>query len=570
MSTLIEPHGGTLKQLWVPEEEADELKRQSRDLPSWDLTPRQLCDTELLLVGGFSPLDGFMTQENYRPVLDDLRLSDHTLWPIPITLDVSESFAEGISKGSQIALRDPEGVLIAVLIVQDVWKPDLKKEAQQIYNTDDSRHPGFSYLMDASHPVYLGGTLKGLTAPSHYDFRKLRDTPEELRGRFLKMGWHRIAAFHTHTAMHRAQYEMTQRAVKGAEANLLIHPIVGITKPGDVDHYTRVRSYERLMKRYPAQTTALSLVPIATRMAGPREAVWHALIRQNYGCTHMILSKNHASPAIDGSAELLYRPYEGQELINKYKSEMRIQMIRFNEMVYVEEEAEYLQEDQANLGDTVCRISGPEFMRRLEDGVEIPSWFSFPEVVEEFRKTYPARHLQGFTVFFTGLSGAGKSTIANALMVKLLEMGGRSVTLLDGDIVRKNLSSELGFSREHRDLNILRIGYVASEITKHRGIAICAPIAPYRSTREKVCNKISAVGGMVEVYVSTPIEVCEARDRKGLYAKARAGIIKQFTGISDPYEAPENPELAIDTTDSSPDEAVERIILKLESLGYIK
>jgi len=355
-----------------------------------------------------------------------------------------------------------------------------------------------------------------------------------------------------------------------AEANLLIHPVVGMTKPGDIDHFSRVRCYEHLLATYPEQTTALSLLPLAMRMGGPREAVWHAIIRKNHGCTHFIVGRDHAGPGKDSQGKDIYGPYEAQELVAQYQDELGIRMVPFQEMVYVQERAEFKPADEIQPDETILNISGTEFRRRLQEGLDIPAWFSYPEVVAELRRTHPARHKQGFTVFFTGLSGAGKSTIANALLIKLMELGGRPVTLLDGDIVRKHLSSELGFSREHRNLNILRIGFVASETTKNGGIAICAPIAPYGSTRREVREMIAPLGGFIEVYVSTSLDICETRDRKGLYAKARAGLIKEFTGISDPYEIPGNPEMVIDTTECTPDQAAHRIILKLTSLGYIK
>jgi sulfate adenylyltransferase len=369
--------------------------------------------------------------------------------------------------------------------------------------------------------------------------------------------------------MHRAHQELTFRAAQEAEANLLIHPVVGMTKPGDIDHYTRVRCYERLLEHYPEQTTALSLLPLAMRMGGPREAVWHAIIRKNHGATHLIVGRDHAGPGNDSRGREIYGPYEAQEAVARYQDELGIEMVPFQEMVYVQERAQYAPSGDVAADETVLKISGTEFRRRLRDGLPIPDWFSYADVVAELRRTHPARDKQGFTVFFTGLSGAGKSTIANALMVKLMEIGGRPVTLLDGDIVRKHLSSELGFSREHRNINILRIGYVASEITKNGGIALCAPIAPYAATRREVREMIEAVGGFVEVHVSTPLEVCEQRDRKGLYAKARQGLIKEFTGISDPYEDPDDPELRVDTGQLNPDEAAHRVILKLQSLGFI-
>ena len=570
MSNITAPHGGVLKELIVPEAEAEQLKKEARDFASWDLTERQLWDIEMLLNGGFSPLDGFMGKADYDSVVKKMRLASGTVWTMPITLDVTEAFAEKTGAGKKIALRDPEGVLIAVMDVSDVWRPDKKEEALNVFKSDDTVHPGVNYLMNRAHPVYVGGKLKGLELPSHYDFKSLRNTPRDLREKFKKQGWHKVVAFQTRNPMHRAHQELTFRAAQMAESNLLIHPVVGMTKPGDIDHYSRIRCYEHLVKQYPEQTTMLSLLPLAMRMGGPREAVWHSIIRKNYGCTHFIVGRNHADPGKNSKCEEFYGPYDAQTLLGGLQAEIGIQMVPFQEMVYVQEKAQYFPADQIEKDMTVLNISGTEFRRRLMLGLDIPEWFSYSEVVNELRRTHPPRHKQGFTVFFTGLSGSGKSTIANALMVKLMESGGRPVTLLDGDLVRKNLSSELGFSREHRDLNIQRIGFVAGQITKNGGAAICAPIAPYAGTRKAVREEISRYGGFIEVHVATSIEVCEERDRKGLYAKARAGIIKEFTGISDPYEAPENAELVIDTRDCSPDEASQRIILKLEQMGFIK
>ena len=570
MIHLTEPHGGVLKELYLSVEDAAPFKAQAQEYPSWDLTPRQLCDLELLLNGSFSPLDGFLNRVDYQRVVEEMRLADGTLWPMPITLDVSEEFAGQLGRGDRVALRDPEGVLIAVLEVGDVWRPDRLHEARQIFGDADERHPGVFHLLHQTGPVYVGGRLYGIEPPTHYDFPQLRGSPRELRASFAKLGWQRVVAFQTRNPMHRAHQELTLRAVQQAEANLLIHPTVGLTKPGDIDHYSRVRCYEHLLKTYPEPTTALYLLNLAMRMAGPREALWHAIIRQNHGCSHFIIGRDHAGPGRDQFGQGFYEPYAAQQLIARHQDELGIRMLAFPEMVYVRERAQYVPADDLRTGETMLTLSGTEFRRRLQEGLDIPEWFSYPEVVAELRRTHPPRRQQGFTVFFTGLSGSGKSTIANALMVKLLELGGRAVTLLDGDIVRKHLSSELGFSREHRNINILQIGFVASEITKNGGIAICAPIAPYTVTRREVREMIAPLGGFIEVHVATPLETCEARDRKGLYAKARSGVLKEFTGISDPYEAPEHPELVIDTRDCSPSEAAQRILLKLEGLGYIR
>ena len=570
MGALKEAHGGELIDRYLSPEAAAAEKEASRELPSWDLTMRQLCDIEMVLNGAFSPLIGFLNQDDYEGVCRDMRLSSGVFWPMPITLDVGEDFGGSLSKGDKIALRDPEGVLIATMDVESVYTPDKQAEAKLVFGTEDDTHPAVSYLMHQAGPVYVGGTLNGVEAPTHYDFKHLRESPREVRERFRKLGWRKVVAFQTRNPMHRAHQELTFRAARDVEANLLIHPVVGMTKPGDVDHFTRVRCYEQLLSQYPEQTTSLSLLPLAMRMGGPREAAWHAIIRKNYGCTHFIVGRDHAGPGNDRDGNPFYGPYDAQEIMQEYADELDITMVPFRMMVYVEDRAQYEPIDEVEEGVRTLNISGTELRRRLQDGLDIPEWFSFPEVVAELRRTHPPRHKQGFTVFFTGLSGSGKSTVANALMVKLMEMGGRPVSLLDGDVVRKHLSSELGFSKEHRDLNIQRIGYVASEITKNGGIAICAPIAPYAQTRRVVRDMIEPVGGFVEVHVATPIEVCEQRDRKGLYAKARAGLIKGFTGIDDPYEVPENPEMSIDTSDVTPDMLAHRIIVKLESLGFIK
>jgi sulfate adenylyltransferase len=383
------------------------------------------------------------------------------------------------------------------------------------------------------------------------------------------MGWRRVVAFQTRNPLHRAHQELTFRAAREAQANLLIHPVVGMTKPGDIDHFTRVRCYEAVLDKYPTSTTHMSLLNLAMRMAGPREALWHALIRRNHGCTHFIVGRDHAGPGKNSAGDDFYGPYDAQDMVTEYADEIGLEMVPFKHMVYVQERAEYQPADEVAEGATVLNISGTELRRRLQEGLDIPEWFSFPEVVTELRKTKPARSKQGFTVFFTGLSGSGKSTIANALMVKLMELGGRPVTLLDGDVVRKHLSSELGFSKEHRDINIQRIGYVASEITKNGGIAICAPIAPYTATRRTVREMIEEYGAFIEVHVATSVEECERRDRKGLYKLAREGKIKEFTGISDPYEVPEKAELVVDTINVAPDDCAHDVMLKLESMGLI-
>ncbi|MFV2035675.1 MAG: bifunctional sulfate adenylyltransferase/adenylylsulfate kinase [Halocynthiibacter sp.] len=565
----MSPNLVPIPELYVSYDSAQKLKIEAADLISWDLTTRQICDLELLMNGGFNPLKGFLSEADYKGVVDDMRLADGTLWPIPITLDVDAAFADKIELGQDIALRDQEGVILATMTVSDRYAPDKPHEAAQVFGADDSTHPAVNYLHNQAGEIYLGGPVIGIQQPVHYDFRARRDTPNELRAYFRKLGWRRIVAFQTRNPLHRAHQELTFRAAKEAQANLLIHPVVGMTKPGDIDHFTRVRCYEAVLDQYPQATTSMSLLTLAMRMAGPREAIWHGLIRRNHGCTHMIIGRDHAGPGKNSAGDDFYGPYDAQVLFRTYQDEVGIEMVDFKHMVYVQDRAQYEPANEIEDGVTVLNISGTELRRRLSEGLEIPEWFSFPAVVSELRRTRPPRAQQGFTVFFTGFSGSGKSTIANALMVKLMEMGGRPVTLLDGDIVRKNLSSELGFSKEHRDLNIRRIGYVASEITKNGGIAICAPIAPYGATRRAVREEIEQFGAFLEIHVATSIEECERRDRKGLYKLARAGKIKEFTGISDPYEAPESPELRVETENVEVDTCAHQVLLKLESMGLI-
>ncbi len=569
-SHLVPPHGGELVDLIAQPARAEELKAHSREWSSWDLTPRQLCDLELLLSGGFSPLRGFMSRTDYESVCHNMKLTTGLLWPMPITLDVKEEFAKTLKPGSsKIALRDPEGVMLAVLHVEDVWQPDRKAEAQAVFASTSSAHPGADYAINKANPWYVGGKLEGIQLPSHYDFKTIRLTPAELRAEFARLGWRKVVAFQTRNPMHRAHAELALRAGKTVEANVLVHPVVGMTKPGDVDYFTRVRCYQLILPKFPAGTAKLSLLPLAMRMGGPREAMWHALIRKNHGCTHLIVGRDHAGPGKDTDGKPFYGPYEAQETFKKHEKEVGVTMVPFSMMVYLEDKDEYVPDTEVPAGAKVLNISGTELRARLNNGREIPGWFTYPEVVKELRKSYPPRHKQGVTIFFTGLSGSGKSTIANILLTKFLETGGRPVTILDGDLVRKNLSSELGFSKEHRDINIRRIGYVASEITKNGGIAICAPIAPYDSVRKQVRQMIEPYGGFILVHIATPIETCESRDRKGLYAKARAGIVKEFTGVSDPYEEPKDAEVVINTAELSAEEAAQEIILHMEREGFI-
>jgi len=562
-------HGGKLINLYVQDDVLVNEKVKAQSNRSWDLNARQMLDIELLLNGAFSPLDGYLSQRDYQSVVDNMRLSDGTLWPMPINLDVTEAFRDDINIGEEITLRDPEGVVIANLTVSDMWQPDRLHEAEQVFKTTEANHPGVRTLINETNPIYLGGKLVGVTPPLHYDYKQYRRSPAELRAYFDELGWSNVIAFQTRNPIHKAHVIMMKRLMAKNQANMVIHTAVGKTKPGDIDHFCRVRCYEKILPHFPQGTTEISLLPLAMRMAGPREALWHALIRQNYGFSHFIVGRDHAGPGRDNCGGLFYRPTEAQELVTSLQAELNITVLKAPFLRYVESRGEFCEEHELLSGEAGLYISGAELKQSLSNGDEVPGWFAFPEVVEELNRTLPQRSKQGFTLFFTGLSGSGKSTLANGVMVKLRELGGRQVSLLDGDVVRKNLSSELSFSKEHRDLNIQRISYVASEITKNGGIAVCAPIAPYTPMRRSARAVIEDVGVFIEIHVSTPIEVCEARDRKGLYAMARDGKIKGFTGIDDPYDTPENPELSVDTSQHSMTGAVSIVIDRLNEMGLL-
>lgn len=570
MEFFVPPHGGELVSLLVDPERAESLKDASREFPSLTLSQRQACDLELLLNGAFSPLRGFMGQTDYDGVVERMRLADGTLWPIPIVLDVPAKFAEGLRPGSRVALRDAEGFMPAVMTIESLWLPDKRREAEAVYGTTSDRHPGVRYLFEKVHDTYVSGKLEGIQPPIHYDFENLWDTPQQLRMLFKRMGWRKVVAFQTSKPMHRLQRDITLQAAKDVGGHVLLHPTVGMTKPGDVHYYARVHCYQAIRKYYPHNIAALSLLPLAMRMAGPREALWHALVHQNYGCSHMVVGPKHAyPPAPDNDSEAIYEPYASQQLLAQYQGELSINVLPVEAHCFVPDKDRFLPESKIAADKLdCCEYTDAQLKKDLALGENIPDWFSYPEVVRELCKVYPPRGRQGFTLFFTGFSGSGKSTLAKIIYAKLVEAGGRPVSLLDGDIVRQHLSSELGFSKAHRDLNIRRIGFVASEITKNGGIAICAPIAPYQATREAVREMIEQNGAFIEIHVSTPLEVCEARDRKGLYAKARQGLIPEFTGISDPYEVPGTPEMRIDTSMMTPMEAAQEIYLYLLREGY--
>ncbi|HEY9099869.1 MAG TPA: adenylyl-sulfate kinase [Thiobacillus sp.] len=542
MDQLITPYGGVLVNLIDPAQ-ADSLKQEALGLPSFDLDWRQQCELEMLMSGAYSPLTGFMTRAQCAQVETDQQLDDGTYWPMPITLTCAQKMASGLAPGGRIALRDGEGYMLAVMTIQDVW--------------------------DDAGIWRIGGGVEGVALPLHHDFASLRETPAELRALFARRGWRRVVAWQARQPMHRAQFEFCLKTAIAHEANLLLHPKAGGDLADSPAYFGLVRSFIAVRERFPSASTQLSLLPAPPRESSAGALLLRTIVARNYGCSLLIAGGQHLPAGECRRGEDLTDSLANLA-VTEAADKIGVKLIAYPRMVYAEDRAEYLPASDVPPDSRVRTLSGEEFQRRMQSGLKIPDWYSFPEVIAELRRQSPPREHQGLTVFFTGLSGAGKSTLARALAARLMEMGGRSVTLLDGDIVRRHLSSELGFSKAHRDINVRRIGFVASEITKNRGIAICAPIAPYQQTRRDVRGMIEAVGGFVEIYVATPIETCESRDRKGLYAKARAGLIPEFTGVSDPYEIPETPELAIDTTHLGIGEAVQQVLLKLEREGYLR
>ena len=537
---------------------------------SWVLTERQLCDLELLINGAFAPLTGFMTKADYDSVVSDMRLQSGELWPLPITLDVNQDFAKKIKKDQSISLRNKEGFCLATMRIEDIWSPDLNKEAKLVYKTDDTKHPGVNYILNYTQRVCIGGKLNIISYPHHFDYNQYRHSPNEIKKIFNSLGWKKVVAFQTRNPMHKAHVELTKKAMSELNASLLLHPVVGMTKPGDIDYHTRVRCYKYVMNKYKEKSALLSLLPLAMRMAGPRETLLHAIIRKNYGCTHFIVGRDHAGPGSNSLGDPFYGPYDAQKIFMDYQNEIGIKMVPFKFMVYVPSTKSYEVIDDLDVKTQYETISGTQLRDLLNNGENIPNWFTYKEIGEELVKSNPPLNKRGLTVFFTGLSGSGKSTLANGLMIKLLEEGSRPVTLLDGDVVRTHLSSELGFSKEHRSLNVRRIGFVANEITKNNGIAICAPIAPYALDRTFNKDMISRSGGYIEIYVNTSLEKCEERDVKGLYNLARKGVIKEFTGISDPYEKPVAPDLTVNSSGVQPEEIVDQIYSKIKEMGYLK
>ncbi|HEY9052147.1 MAG TPA: bifunctional sulfate adenylyltransferase/adenylylsulfate kinase [Gammaproteobacteria bacterium] len=571
IKAAVMAYGEESVNLILPENESQQIKNKVDGCPLVVLNQRQLCDLEMLLSGAYNPLSGFMNQADYESVLNQSTLANGLLWTIPVVLDISNQQLDTITNNKQIGLCDHEGFMLAIMDIESIWPVNKDNEADIIYGTRDQEHPGVRYLYNEVKDNYIGGRVKGIQLPIHYDFESLRNTPADLHEAFRKKGWNKVMAFHTSKPMHRVHHEITTRAAKSVGANILIHPVAGVSKPGDMAYYSRVHCYQAIQHYYPNNMAMVSLLPLAMRMAGPREAVLNMIIRQNYGCSHFLVGPEHASPpGLREGGKRFYERYSAQKLVGQYQDKLDIQMVPIQELGYSKNNRAFVNCKDVQDRSDIETYNENNLNDDLEHDRVIPDWYSFPEVIEELGKIRLSRKRKGFTLFFTGLSGSGKSTLAKLAYARFIEQGGgRPVTLLDGDVVRQNLSSELGFSKEHRDLNVKRIGFVASEITKNRGIAICAPIAPYREIRRQVRELIEQHGAFIEIHVATPLEVCEQRDRKGLYAKARKGLVKNFTGISDPYDIPEAPEIRIDTSSMSPTEAAQEIMLYLFREGYL-
>ncbi len=564
--TIIEPYGGELVNLVVSDSEKEDWLEKANQYPSHQLSDRSMHDLELLAVGGFSPLTTFMGEEDYNRVLTEMRLANGVLFPIPITLTIQKEQLP--TRGEWITLRDSRNYIIAVMRIEEVYRWDPIREARLVLGSTDHRHPLVSE-MEQWGDLCISGELRVINLPEYYDFTDIRTSPLEVREILAKIGNENVTAFQTRNPMHRVHEDLTKRAIDRVGGSLLIHPVVGLTKPGDVDHYTRVRVYKTLVENYYDANTVLSLLPLAMRMAGPREALWHAIIRRNYGANHLIVGRDHAGPGNDSNGNPFYGPYEAQEMVEQYKDETGVEGVLFNELVYIEKDDIYVAKEDAPEDAEAKFISGTQVREEyLNKGKDLPGWFTRKESAEILRDSYPPLHKQGLCIWFTGLSGSGKSTIANALTPMLLERG-REATTLDGDVVRTHLSKGLGFSKEDRDTNILRIGFVAGEIARHSGTVICAAISPYSKTRNEA-RKMVGNDQFIEVFVDTPLEICEERDIKGLYAKARSGEIKGFTGIDDPYEAPVNAEIVVTTEKKSPKECAQEIIEYLEGRGFLK
>ncbi len=568
---MIAPYGGKLVDLLINGQEREALLDHAAQLPSIKMSMRNLCDLELLATGGFSPLTTFMGKTDYERVLHEMRLSDGMLFPLPITLTADPKDLPTV--GEDIILRTDKNDVIAIMTLNEVYHWDPETEAALAYGSTDARHPMVSEMVKWGK-VCISGPLKVLNLPKYYDFVDLRCTPGQVRERLKRMGNANVVAFQTRNPLHRIHEELTKRAAAAVGGSLLIHPVVGLTKPGDVDHFTRVRIYRTLVEKYyEKRNTLLALLPLAMRMAGPKEALLHAIIRRNHGVNHFIVGRDHAGPGKDSTGKPFYGPYEAQEQMKKYEAEISVKMIPFEELVYLPDADRYMEQSDVPPGSRILNISGTQVRDDyLAKGQLLPEWFTRPETAEILRQMYPPKHTQGVCIWFTGLSGAGKSATSEVLTALLLERG-RGISVLDGDVVRTHLSKGLGFSKEDRDTNILRIGFVAGEIVRAGGVVVCAAISPYRAARNEA-RKMVGNDNFVMVYMDTPVEICEQRDVKGLYARARTAMAEGhpmgFTGVDDPYEPPIDPELTLPGYNQTPEVNARQIIAYLEEKGFLQ
>ena len=537
---------------------------------------RSLCDLELLLVGAFSPLIGYLNRDDYLEVLENMKLKTGEVWPMPIVYRINESELNFWTSQKRVVLQDETNLPLAHFTIEDVYKPDLFKEVECVFGTSDTNHPYVKEILDNPDVYYVGGKVEMINKPFHFDFASLRLTPDEVKAEMKRRGWTKMVGFQTRNPMHKSHQQLTLRSLQqvknkypNEKCGLLLHPVVGITQACDVDYHARVACYKELIKTYAEDEVILSLLPLSMRMGGPREALWHSLIRKNYGCSHFIVGRDHAGPSYKTKeGKSFYGPYDAHQLVEEYSNQIGLDVIASKMIVYEANSQTYKSIEETNEDDDVKTISGTELRQRLKNRDEIPEWFTYPNISKILQKN--TKSSGGFCLYLIGLSGSGKSVLAKYLHESLSEtFATKAITILDGDLVRQELSRGLGFSKQDRSLNVRRIGYVASEIVKHGGIVICSNIAPYQEDRDFNRQRIEQHGSYYEVFVSTTLSKCEERDCKGLYEKARKGIIKQFTGISDPFEEPIHSEFKFEsnTTDDLK-ENIETILERLKSDGF--
>jgi sulfate adenylyltransferase len=517
------------------------------------LDERNLNDLEMFFLGAFDPLQGYNTFENFNSIVTHGCLEDGTIWPIPFVLPVPECLLtknnNSVSTHSNVFLnvRDVLGTIVARVSVVDCYKVNIDVYGQLLLETSDTNHPFMDYLHNNHRDsVYVGGNITPICPIKHFDFIQYRQNTKQVKDMIRHDHWDAVIGFQTRNPMHKSHFELTRQAVSevqkeletsntsSARVLLLITPSCGVTQPGDIDSATRIRCYQKILPYYKDLyniDVKLVVLPLTMRMAGPKEALWHALIRQNFGCTHFIIGRDHAGPScLQKNGKSFYEPYAAHALLKSFATKLKIIPILSMNMVYVPDKKQYVQENLLPPNASYEQLSGTKFRTALQNREPIPEWFSFPTVLEELKKVYHPRYQQGFCIYFTGLPCSGKSTLAKAVSARLeeRESENRHVSILDADIVRLHLSRGLGYSKQDRSVNVQRIGYVASLITYHYGIVLVANIAPYAADRLSNRRLITnAGGGYIEVYVSTPLSICQTRDVKQHYKNARLGVLKQ-------------------------------------------